>query len=446
MNNFEKQLNNLPRARLSRRADLLIRYKLMCASLKQYFSGVSFNFFAAARLRPVLAAVVILALVFSGGTSVYAYNSSQITRASALYPVKRGLEKIESRFATTPAAQVKFHNKLAGRRILEAQFLSLGSAAFTADQTASSTGEALPVKLEYENEFNDTLRDADDEIERANERAREIGDRTELDRSLALLSDAHLNELGKIKAMAEAVGIEADDRTTDNIALILENIKGRQQRIVRAISQFDGDLKRAGENEDDEDGASASSSEKNIAKGQLASTTPDEAASSLDRVRNEIKVLESELSQGGRISNKQIKRLTERLNKKINQAETAIQAGDVNKFNGLLRATEALTNNGQHFLKENNKEEKQIEGLPLNNFGDKVKAQYNLKEIQAKLEEQRKKQAEKLREELKKAAEQNQENGTIKIDDRTATSSVNVLSDQKNNSSADQTASSSVDN
>jgi len=446
MNNFEKQLNNLPRARLSRRADLLIRYKLMCAGLKQYFSGVSFNFFAMAGLRPVLAAVVILVLVFSGATSAYAYNSSQITRASALYPVKRGLEKIESRFATTPAAQVKFHNKLAGRRIAEAQFLSLGSAAFTADQTASSTGEALPVKLEYENEFNDTLRDADDEIERANERAREIGDRTELDRSLALLSDAHLNELGKIKAMAEAVGIEADDRTTDNIALILENIKGRQQRIVRAISQFDGDLKRAGENEDDEDGASASSSEKNIAKGQSASTTPDEAASSLDRVRNEIKVLESELSQGGRISNKQIKRLTERLNKKINQAETAIQAGDLSKFNGLLRATEALTNNGQHFLKENNKEEKQIKGLPLNNFGDKVKAQYNLKEIQAKLEEQRKKQAEKLREELKKAAEQNQENGTIKIDDRTATSSVNVLSDQKNNSSADQTASSSVDN
>jgi len=438
MNNFEQQLNNLPKARLSRRADLLIRYKLMCAALKQNFSGLNFNFFAMAGLRPVLAAVVILVLVFSGATSAYAYNSNQVTRASTLYPVKRGLEKIESRFATTPAAQVKFHNKLAGRRILEAQFLSLGSAAFTADQTASSTGEAQPVKLEYENEFNDTLRDADDEIEQANEHAGEISDRTELDRSLALLSDAHLNELDKIKVIAEGIGIEADDRTTDNIALILENIKGRQQRIVRAISQFDGDLKRAGENEDDEDGASASSSEKNIAKGQSASTTPDEAASSLDRVRNEIKVLESELSQGGRISNKQIKRLTERLNKKINQAKSAIETGDVNKFNGLLRATEALTNNGQHFLKENKREEKKDENLPDNNSVNKTKAQFNLKELQQKQEERRKKLEERQKEEAKKAAEQNQENGTIKIDDRTATSSVNVLPEQKEgNSNAD---------
>lgn len=430
MNNFEKQLNNLPKARLSRRADFSIRYKLMLAGLKQNFSGLNFNFFATASLRPVIATVVILVLVFSGTASVYAYNSDQVTRASILYPVKRGLEQIESRFATTPAAQVQFHNKLAGRRIAEAQFLSDTSAASSSGITASSTDETAPFKLQHENEFNDTLNDADNEIDQANEKAGEVTDQTELDQSLALLSDSHLNDLDKIQTIAGRVGLEGDDRTTDNLALILDNIKNHQQRIVRAISQFNGDLNQTG----NDNSIEASSSEAFSSGGGQASTTPGEASSSLDRVKGEISNLQTELSQGGRVSTKQIKRLTDRLNKKINQAETAIQSGDLNKFNGLLRATEALTNNGQHFLKENQPEVKPTEIFPAENSGEKIKAQFNLKELEQKQAEQRKKYEEQRKQEAEKNSEQNQINTSTSTTDQNATSSINLSPEHKDES------------
>jgi hypothetical protein len=416
MNNIEKQLNNLPKGRLSRRADFSIRYKLMKAGLQQKFSGLNFNFLTSARLRPVMAVLVILVLVFSSVTSAYAYNSDQVTRASMLYPVKRGLEQIESQFATTPAAQVRLHNKFAERRIAEAQFLSdIGSA--------SSTEADVPVKLRHENEFNDTLSDADNEIDQANIKVGEIGDRTELDQSLSLLSDSHLEDLDKIKAMAEGIGLGEDDRTTDNIALVLDDIKGHQQRIVRAISQFNGDLKKAGE--DDESDEDATSTVNTV----ISTTT--EANNSLDRVKSDINQLQNNLSQNGRVSTKQIKRLTDRLNKKINQAETAIENGDLNKFNGLLKATEALTNNGQHFLRENGLEIKTDNVLPASNTSETtIKAQYSQKELLKKQAEQRKKLEEQRKEESKKSLEQDQKILNTE-DGQTATSSINILPEQK---------------
>ena len=419
MNNFEQQLQRLPKGRLSRRADWLIRLKLIRAGFFQAFSSSNnVNFFAVTRLRPVLAGVVILVLVFSGATSVYAYNSNEVTRVSLLYPVKRGMENLEGRFATTPADQVNFHNKLAGRRIAEAQFLSFGSVNPVVDQAASSTEEETFVELKHEKEFNDTLHDADNEIEAANEQAGQIASQAELNRSLALLSDAHLNELDQIKTMAEGLGLEADEQTTDNIALVLDNIKNHQQTVIRAISQFDGDLKKAeadGNSEADAAVNKASSSEENINKNGQASTTPAEAESSLNRAQDDIRVLETELSQGGRISEKQIKRLTERLNKKIIQARSAIDTGDLNKFNGLLRATEALTNNGEHFLKERKRQERTTESQPIENYGKKIKGRYSAEELKQKQEEQR-------LEETKKAMNQVKANENIETDQNAASS------------------------
>jgi hypothetical protein len=399
----------------------------------QRLSGFNINLSARGRLRPVFVALVILVLVFSGTTSVYAYSSNQVTRVSILYPVKRGLENIESRFATTPVEKVQFHNKLAERRIAEAQFLSDTAAASTSVTSASTTGDTVPVRLQHENEFNNTLSDADNEIDQANQQAGQISDRTELDQSLALLSDSHLNDLNHLQTMAAQVGLEGDDRTTDNLALVLDNIKNHQQRIVRAISQFNGDLNQAGGG----NSTDASSSEASSGGGGHASTTPGEASSSLTRVKGEINNLQTELSQGGRVSTKQIKQLTDRLNKRINQAENAMQAGDLNKFNGLLRATEALTNNGQHFLRENQPTVKPTEIPPAENTGDKIKAQFTPKELLQKQAEQRKKVEEQQRRETDKNFEQNRvnDNATTTIN-QIATSSINILPEHKVESSS----------
>jgi hypothetical protein len=255
------------------------------------------------------------------------------------------------------------------------------------------------------------------------------------------LSDAHLNDLEKIKAMAEDVGIEADDRTTDNIALVLDNIKKHQQRIVQAISQFDGDLKRAAER----DQTAASSSLASEEEDKHASTTPEQAVSSLNQVKSDIKDLTSELSQNGRVSNKQIKKLTERLNKKIEQAKNAMEAGDLNKFNGLLRATEALTNNGLHFLRENQPQEKQIEIEYKENTGGKIKAQFTPAELLQKQEEQRKKFEEQRKEDEEKIYRQNQfDLNTGTTSRQISSSSLNLQTEQRRDGT-DQIASTSAE-
>jgi len=64
-----------------------------------------------------------LLVVFGTGTSVYAYDSPDVSDGHPLYPIKQGLERIEERFAATPETRAEFHAKMMERRIAEAERL-----------------------------------------------------------------------------------------------------------------------------------------------------------------------------------------------------------------------------------------------------------------------------------------------------------------------------------
>ena len=58
----------------------------------------------------------------------------------------------------------------------------------------------------------------------------------------------------------------------------------------------------------------------------------------------------------GKIDQAEFKHLFDRLDDRIEKARAAINNGNLNQYNGLIKSTEALTNNAKHFIKKNNQD------------------------------------------------------------------------------------------
>ncbi len=75
-------------------------------------------------MRKIAIGFAIILPCLLGGTTAYAYNSSSVTEGSVLYPVKRGIETVQIRFARTPSDQAVVHIQMYSRRLDEAERLS----------------------------------------------------------------------------------------------------------------------------------------------------------------------------------------------------------------------------------------------------------------------------------------------------------------------------------
>lgn len=71
------------------------------------------------RLKLIAIPALALVLLVTTGTGVYAYASPGVGDGHALYPMKRGIEGIEKKFAASPEARVQFHMKMMDRRLDE---------------------------------------------------------------------------------------------------------------------------------------------------------------------------------------------------------------------------------------------------------------------------------------------------------------------------------------
>lgn len=65
-------------------------------------------------------------VVFGTGTSVYAYSSPDVSDGHPLYPIKRGIEQVQERFAMSPDKRAAFHADMMRRRMAEAERLDQG--------------------------------------------------------------------------------------------------------------------------------------------------------------------------------------------------------------------------------------------------------------------------------------------------------------------------------
>ncbi len=82
------------------------------------------GFFSFMGTRVYSAITAFAFVLFTGGLSTFAYTSNTITNGSPLYPIKRGLEKIESTFVSTPGAMAEYQMRLLARRLDESRFLT----------------------------------------------------------------------------------------------------------------------------------------------------------------------------------------------------------------------------------------------------------------------------------------------------------------------------------
>jgi hypothetical protein len=124
MDNLEKQLFNLPRPKMSLRADLKTKLKLYYLILIKSLSRFSNSLLSKnLALKRALIILLIIILLFSG-TSIYAYTNNNITPGNAFYPLKRAVESVEKKLSLTDSSKVDTLEKFSERRLKEAVHLS----------------------------------------------------------------------------------------------------------------------------------------------------------------------------------------------------------------------------------------------------------------------------------------------------------------------------------
>lgn len=70
-----------------------------------------------------MVALAVVTFFVSSGVGVYAYNSSGVTEGTALYPIKKAIEKVEEKTKKTPEAKARFYLKQIDRREAEKRIL-----------------------------------------------------------------------------------------------------------------------------------------------------------------------------------------------------------------------------------------------------------------------------------------------------------------------------------
>ena len=145
---LEKILNNLPKNKLSRRADLRIKFQLYrllaFAYLKRLFS---FNH-ELSLLNKGLVAAMVLVVIF-GATSIFAYASDSVVPGNIIYPLKKAVEKLEQNIAPSKTAKIAAYEKQSVRRLEEAVNLS--------EKNSSTTPAAKNVKASIKASVSDDI-------------------------------------------------------------------------------------------------------------------------------------------------------------------------------------------------------------------------------------------------------------------------------------------------
>ena len=133
-------------------------------------------------LRFAAVGMASIALLFGTGTGVYAYESPSVSDGHILYPIKRGMEQVEQRFASTSEQRADFHAKLMRRRIMEAERLDgaqeripriLESASSELDRTVAEITGDDAASPEARRRIIERLSESSDRYERVRSRVRE---------------------------------------------------------------------------------------------------------------------------------------------------------------------------------------------------------------------------------------------------------------------------------
>lgn len=338
MINIEEQLNKLPKGKLSRRTDFKLRIAFL--KLKLQKQSANFNFSSAFRkMSPaIIAMILLLSLVY---LPYYAYASENVIRGNILYPIKQGIEKIELVLADTPAKKVAVMAKLAERRLAETEKLSEDESMAANDNLAATINEitnlTTEAAFEAKSKLNpDEKKEVDDKIFQIKER-----------------------QLEKMEKIANKFGLKASDDLLDSLAVNIDDLK-KDKQVKNNFSEVLSIVKISTSTRSHEflprvgnkSGSSTVSTSTAAAKRETAGSKIDEKniSDSWNNANEQISLLKERLLSDG-ISERDFSDLFNKLDDRLTKAQAAINSGNFNQANGLIKSTEALSNNAKHFLR-----------------------------------------------------------------------------------------------
>ena len=313
MNDLDKELNKLPQFKLRKKADILIRLRLLSVSALEAFTLIG-GLMRQAKFQTVTAVLILLSLIIS--IPGYAYASPGVTKGHWLYPVKLNLEGMELNLKTTPETQAVTLAKFTERRLEEAAHLS--SKEETEEETITAT---INKALEYDQASQEMLLTIT-QPELKEEASKKIEERKE-------------DQLKALSAVAQDIGLSSEEETLDTITFALETVRDLPDKTP--WGHFKKQLPL---------------SQDKIKEPPII--PPGQAKKLKQNYEDVIKDI-NELDEGLRekkYDQTDIKALYERLGKKLEESEEQIEEGNLESAKAALKSTKALTKTAEYFVKE----------------------------------------------------------------------------------------------
>jgi hypothetical protein len=363
MDNLDKQLNNLPKLRMSRRQDLRIRTRIFAMNFEQNLK-IFFGSFNLTRLAyQSLAVIFVLALITS--LPVYAYASKNVTADSPLYFLKRGVENLEL-IVSPDYTEIALHIKFADRRLAEAEVI------------AARPQDERTIDLRVQ-----AVREAQDQVQKANvdiEKNEPESDKIEKEKI-----DINNKGIAEIKKIADDVTIDMRSETIQKVVSLIDRQAGDQKVTIPENTVPASDNADTSDRNDKEDIPAATSTDEKISsqaddsnannferskeinktgknnrinkkveamKDHIKATSSKDKVLAKDRLavlKNNYQILKATgtmiTKENGKTDN-----LLDKLKDRIANAEKKFDEGKIEEANGMIETSETLQNFAKRLL------------------------------------------------------------------------------------------------
>ncbi|NTW22960.1 hypothetical protein HGA34_05505 [Candidatus Falkowbacteria bacterium] len=335
---LEKLLGSLPKKKLSRKADLKIRFNLWRIQISQAWQ--EFDLSMAKGWQAGLASGLIM-LIGLSSTGVYAYSSDKVNRQSRLYPIKRTLENIEKSVTKKAASQPALQAKFASRRFAEARTLISGS----------NDPKLISDDLDL------TLGEANENIKSANEDIDSMENENEQEKIIEQLGSENQRHSQDLERIAVNLSLDDDEKIVDAVANTLENLE-QQKAFLKSLSKKQRSSTVRGKPASTSAAViSTTSKPADVPVATASSTTAKEKSEkskdleSLKQMKKRVESFKKEQEKKQKQKpNPKAEKFIKNLEKKVDQAESSIKQGDKESFQKIYDTTTALTNTGNHFI------------------------------------------------------------------------------------------------
>jgi len=308
MDLLNKQLNRLPKSRMSFLKKLVLKYRLYSMHFEEFF-GVLFE----QKIKYVPVALVSLIFILSG-VPVYAYTSPKVNESHFLFPIKKEIEEIELKMADSDSEKIEKYEKFSERRLDEAELIS---------KEIEDDDDRLAL--------SNTIKEAIELKTKAKDISLAVGSGATDDNEKS--ENSALKQREKLSNIALSVGIEEKEDLVEDIAVAIDFVSEEPE------SKKETKL-----------GVASSSLEKENSKNKENNNNANKSKADVLELKEKVESLKNDLKE--EYDEEDVKTLFERLDKRIETVNDALENEPEKNINGMVNSTKAITNNAKYFIKK----------------------------------------------------------------------------------------------